>query len=270
MRQASFELLLAPRARSLAACAFAAPALASEPLSDSNVTLQSLAVNSEGRGARHVSALGRPGPPRPRLGCDQRGRLRSTRPRGKSASSTTTPAAGASTTTRPTGRRSRTPAPRTTARARRTSSRAARRPTEPTGRMQSWQRGLPLLGFDPWLPRAYGLRAPPLALEQRARQARGVHPLDVRRPMAGRSSAGFTLPRPARSSASARRPRATRSDRYGRNVYIDTFNSAYGPGWKRESGILVHKPNGTFCHSFVPQKPFPGYPSQAMRPAGTR
>ena len=55
-------------------------------------------------------------------------------------------------------------------------------------------------------------------------------------------------------------------DRYGRNVYIDTFNSAYGPGWKRESGILVHKPNGTFCHSFVPQKPFPGYPSQAMRP----
>ena len=55
-------------------------------------------------------------------------------------------------------------------------------------------------------------------------------------------------------------------DRYGRNVYIDTLNSAYGPGWKRESGILVHKPTGTFCHSFVPQKPFPGYPSQAMRP----
>ena len=56
-------------------------------------------------------------------------------------------------------------------------------------------------------------------------------------------------------------------DRYGRNVYIDTFNSAYGAGWKRESGILVHRPTGTFCHSFVPQKPFPGYPSQEMRPA---
>ncbi len=56
-------------------------------------------------------------------------------------------------------------------------------------------------------------------------------------------------------------------DRYGRNVYIDTYNSAYGSGWRRESGILAHKPTGTFCHSFVPQKPFPGYPSQAMRPA---
>ena len=30
-------------------------------------------------------------------------------------------------------------------------------------------------------------------------------------------------------------------DKYGRNLYIDTLNSAYGPGWKRESGILTHK-----------------------------
>ena len=51
------------------------------------------------------------------------------------------------------------------------------------------------------------------------------------------------------------------------NVYIDTFNSVYGAGWRRESGILVHRPLGTFCHSFVPQKPFPGYPSQEQRPA---
>jgi hypothetical protein len=49
-------------------------------------------------------------------------------------------------------------------------------------------------------------------------------------------------------------------------VYIDTFNSAYGPGWKRESGILVHRPTGTFCHSFVAQAPFPGYPSKEIRP----
>jgi hypothetical protein len=56
-------------------------------------------------------------------------------------------------------------------------------------------------------------------------------------------------------------------DRYGRNVYIDTFNSAYGPGWKRESGILLHRGTGTFCHSFVPQLPFAGYPSRELRPA---
>ena len=55
-------------------------------------------------------------------------------------------------------------------------------------------------------------------------------------------------------------------DRYSRNVYIDTLNSVYGVGWHRETGILLHRPTGTFCHSFVPQKPFPGYPSQEMRP----
>jgi hypothetical protein len=55
--------------------------------------------------------------------------------------------------------------------------------------------------------------------------------------------------------------------RYERNVYIDTRNSVYGDGYWRESGILTHNPSGTFCHSFVPQKPFPGYPSQEIRPA---
>ena len=55
-------------------------------------------------------------------------------------------------------------------------------------------------------------------------------------------------------------------DKYGRNLYIDTLNSAYGSGWKRESGILTHKDTGTFCHSFVPQRPFPGYPTQDIRP----
>jgi len=56
------------------------------------------------------------------------------------------------------------------------------------------------------------------------------------------------------------------TDKFGRNLYIDTLNSAYGSGWKRESGILTHKGTGTFCHSFVPQKPFAGYPTQDVRP----
>jgi hypothetical protein len=56
-------------------------------------------------------------------------------------------------------------------------------------------------------------------------------------------------------------------DGYGRNVYIDTFNSVYGQGWKREAGILTHRGTGTFCHSFVPQRPFAWYPSHDTRPA---
>ena len=39
-----------------------------------------------------------------------------------------------------------------------------------------------------------------------------------------------------------------------------------GPGGGA-SGILTHRGTGTFCHSFVPQRPFAGYPSQLVRPA---
>lgn len=35
---------------------------------------------------------------------------------------------------------------------------------------------------------------------------------------------------------------------YGRNVYIDTFESDYGPGWRRIMGVLTQPPNGAFCY----------------------
>jgi len=50
--------------------------------------------------------------------------------------------------------------------------------------------------------------------------------------------------------------RSTRSgsplDTFGRNVYVDTFGSAYGAGWKRENSFLTHRPNGSFCYGFYP------------------
>jgi len=39
-------------------------------------------------------------------------------------------------------------------------------------------------------------------------------------------------------------------DSYGRNVFVDTFGSAYGPGWKRENSFLTHGPGGAFCYGF--------------------
>jgi hypothetical protein len=39
-------------------------------------------------------------------------------------------------------------------------------------------------------------------------------------------------------------------DSFGRNVYVDTFDSAYGLGWKRENSFLTHGPGGTFCYAF--------------------
>jgi len=39
-------------------------------------------------------------------------------------------------------------------------------------------------------------------------------------------------------------------DTFGRNLYLDTFNSAYGSGWKRENSFLMHKNTGKFCYGF--------------------
>ena len=41
-------------------------------------------------------------------------------------------------------------------------------------------------------------------------------------------------------------------DRYGRSLYIDTLDSAYGRGWKRETSIVFRNPTGVFCYSFWP------------------
>jgi hypothetical protein len=46
-------------------------------------------------------------------------------------------------------------------------------------------------------------------------------------------------------------------DGFGRNVYIDTFDSAYGPGWRRENSALTHQRTGAFCYSFNPHAPQP-------------
>jgi hypothetical protein len=136
--------------------------------------------------------------------------------------------------------------------------------------IQSWQRRLPLLGFDPWLPEHtnwelhlshWSGELPVLEVYPNWTYNGRWQGLFGRYSYLGTGVYGFG------SNA-----KGVPKDKYGRNLYIDTLNSAYGPGWKRESGILTHRGTGTFCHSFVPQRPFAGYPSQDMRPpaAGER
>jgi hypothetical protein len=55
---------------------------------------------------------------------------------------------------------------------------------------------------------------------------------------------------------------------FGQYVYIDTFNSVYGPGWKHDSAIALHRRNGAFCYSFVPQYTPSGYPVRELRGPG--
>jgi hypothetical protein len=49
-------------------------------------------------------------------------------------------------------------------------------------------------------------------------------------------------------------------DAFGRNIYVDTFDSAYGSGWRRENGFLAHRPTGIFCY---------GLYRHGDRPSGT-
>jgi len=46
-------------------------------------------------------------------------------------------------------------------------------------------------------------------------------------------------------------------DTFGRNIYVDTFNSHYGSGWKRENSFLAHTNTGAFCYSFNPHGSHP-------------
>lgn len=46
-------------------------------------------------------------------------------------------------------------------------------------------------------------------------------------------------------------------DTFGRNIYVDTLDSAYGSGWKRENSFLTHTNTGVFCYSFNPHGSHP-------------
>ncbi len=54
-------------------------------------------------------------------------------------------------------------------------------------------------------------------------------------------------------------PQGSPLDDYGRNLYVDTRDSRYGPGWRRENSFLAQRPNGAFCYGFYPH---------GSRPAG--
>jgi hypothetical protein len=54
-------------------------------------------------------------------------------------------------------------------------------------------------------------------------------------------------------------------DTFGRNLYVDTFDSAYGTGWKRENSFLMHRGTGDFCYGFYPHGARPAGNGQRYR-----
>jgi hypothetical protein len=48
------------------------------------------------------------------------------------------------------------------------------------------------------------------------------------------------------------------TDGFGRLIYLDTYNSPYGPGWRRENSFVPHNPTGVFCYGFYSFDPTKG------------
>jgi hypothetical protein len=114
--------------------------------------------------------------------------------------------------------------------------------------LQSWQRGLPNYGATPTASQG--------AWELRLSHWTGVLPvLQIQTDWAWHQwdhlFGTFTY-----DDAPVFGFRSTASgvplDTFGRNIYVDTFDSAYGGGWKRENSFLTHTGTGAFCYSFNP------------------
>jgi hypothetical protein len=132
--------------------------------------------------------------------------------------------------------------------------------------VQSWQRSLPHRGHAPWRP---GQNAWEVHLSH---WTGPLAKLEVHRDWAfGEADDLFGrltyLGVPVHGFHSSHNGVAL--DGYGRGLYIDTYNSPYGRGWKRETSILTRRPSGVFCYSFWPTRDpsLPGYPND-LRAAG--
>jgi hypothetical protein len=121
---------------------------------------------------------------------------------------------------------------------------------------QAWQQLLPGLGYLPWLPiqKAKWLFLShwtgPVALieaemnwiyDGRWQQIFG------RVTYRGRAVYGFGTTR-----------YGVPTDGFGRIVSVDTHNSTYGNGWRRENASVTHNPTGLFCYGLSPHDPTTG------------
>jgi hypothetical protein len=131
--------------------------------------------------------------------------------------------------------------------------------------LQSWQRNLPHRGLAPWTAtqgesdlRISHWAGAPAAVELYTDWAFNGEAHDIFGKLFydGAPVHGF-------HTTSAGAP----IDSFGRSLYIDTFDSAYGPGWRRETSIVFRNPTGAFCYSFWPTHDV-SLPGRPARPAG--
>ena len=121
---------------------------------------------------------------------------------------------------------------------------------------QSWPQPLPDLGFTPWTPalRAKWLEVshwtgPVAQLETGTNWVWGgrFQSLFGRYTYHGTPVYGFGTTR-----------YGAPTDGFGSLIYLDTYNSVYGSGWRRENSFVSHNPTGVFCYGFYSFDPTKG------------
>ncbi len=124
--------------------------------------------------------------------------------------------------------------------------------------LQSWQRMLPNYGVKPsaeeaaWELRLSHWTGPLPVLEVTTNWAyRRYDHIFGRFTYLGQPVHGFR-------STSSGRP----LDTFGRNLYVDTYSSVYGSGWRRENSFLTHTDTGAFCYGLFEHQ------NGSDRPAG--
>jgi hypothetical protein len=122
--------------------------------------------------------------------------------------------------------------------------------------LQRWQRALPNLGMAPWLPeqRAWALHLShwtgPLAVLEGWTDwswSGRFHHIFGRLTYLGRPVFGWKT-----------NQYGSRLDKYGALVYLDTFGSKHGEGWRRENSFVTHQGTGAFCYNFRARDPRQG------------
>jgi hypothetical protein len=131
--------------------------------------------------------------------------------------------------------------------------------------LQEFRRLLPALGVAPWLPR---MRARELHISHWSGELARLdvyadwvmsyrfHELFGRLTYRGQPVHGYKFTH-----------YGAPLDGYGRLIYLDTFNSALGRGWKRENAFGARRPDGHFCYHFVSRPRYPWFPPGPRRPA---
>jgi len=134
---------------------------------------------------------------------------------------------------------------------------------------QSWPQPLPDLGFTPWAPSFaadwlevshWSGDLAVLEVQTNWVYSGRFESLFGRLTYAGRPVYGF-------GTTNVGAP----TDNFGRLIYLDTHNSIYGTGWRRENSFVPHNPTGVFCYGFYTFDPTKGgyqHPAGQTAPRG--